>query len=138
MRCLTCELLESSCSASLSVKGVRRAGDAATGRIAENMGVDHGGLHILVAEEFLDGADVVAGHEEMGRETVAEGVRAHLLCNLCFPCGVSDGALNHRFVEVVAANDAGARIGPAAGGRKDVLPFPVAVGVGIFAGQGVR
>ena len=34
----------------------------------ENVGVDHGGLELGVAEELLDGSDVVAGEEEMGGE----------------------------------------------------------------------
>ena len=39
------------------------------------MGVDHGGFDVLVPEEFLDGADVVAVLEKLGGEGVAEGVR---------------------------------------------------------------
>jgi len=38
------------------------------------VGVDHGGAHILVAEQFLDGADVVAILEEVGGKRMAEGV----------------------------------------------------------------
>lgn len=34
----------------------------------ENMSIDHGGAHIFVAEEFLYGADVVAGLQEVGSE----------------------------------------------------------------------
>ena len=40
------------------------------------MGVDHGGFDVFVAEEFLDGSDVVAVLEEVGGEGMAEGVRA--------------------------------------------------------------
>lgn len=38
------------------------------------MGVDHGGFDVAVAEEFLDGADVVAVFDEVGGEGMAEGV----------------------------------------------------------------
>lgn len=31
----------------------------------QNMGVDHGRLHVVMAQEFLDSADVVAAFEEM-------------------------------------------------------------------------
>jgi hypothetical protein len=43
----------------------------AKGAAVEDVGVDLGGADVLVAEELLDGADVVAGLEEMGREAVA-------------------------------------------------------------------
>ncbi len=38
------------------------------------MGVNHGGFEVFVAEEFLDGADVVAVLEEVGGEGMAEYV----------------------------------------------------------------
>lgn len=38
------------------------------------MGVDHCRLHIAVAEEFLDGADVVAPFKKVGGEGMAEGM----------------------------------------------------------------
>ena len=40
----------------------RADGEAAA---LEDMGVDHGGTHVFVAEQFLDGANVVAGFEQM-------------------------------------------------------------------------
>ena len=40
----------------------------------QNVGVDHGGRDVPVAEEFLDGAYVVAVLEEVGGKGVAEGV----------------------------------------------------------------
>ena len=45
------------------MEGVRGAGDAAAAGVAEDVGVDHGRLDVLVAEELLDGADVVAGDQ---------------------------------------------------------------------------
>jgi hypothetical protein len=43
---------------------VERAADAA-GAVAEDMGVDHGRGDVAVAEELLDGSDVVAAFEKM-------------------------------------------------------------------------
>jgi len=40
------------------------------------MGVYHCGVEVFVAEEFLDGADVVAGGEEFGGEAMAKCVTA--------------------------------------------------------------
>lgn len=41
----------------------------------ENVGIDHGGFDVFVSEEFLNGTNVIAILEKMGREGVAEGVR---------------------------------------------------------------
>ena len=119
------------------VKIVRRAGDSTAGRVSQDVGVNHRGLDVFVSEQLLDRPDVMSGHEEVGREAVAECVRADLLGDVRFPCGTSDGSLNHRFVEVVPPDDTGARVGAAGAGREDVLPLPFAVGVGVLTGQSV-
>jgi hypothetical protein len=36
------------------------------------MSVDHGGLEILVTEQFLDGSDIIAGFRKMGGKTLPE------------------------------------------------------------------
>ena len=36
--------------------------------LVESVGVDHGGADVLVSQEFLDGADVAAGLQEVGGE----------------------------------------------------------------------
>ena len=43
----------------------------------KNMGVNHRSLHILMPQEFLHGADVVAVFEQVGGKAVAEGVRTN-------------------------------------------------------------
>ena len=40
----------------------------------ENMGIDHGGFDVLVAEQLLNGADIVAVLEQVGCKGVPEGV----------------------------------------------------------------
>ena len=47
--------------------------------LIEHMGVDHGGADIFVAEEFLDGANVIAVFQEVGGEGMTEGVTANVL-----------------------------------------------------------
>jgi len=93
------------------VEGVRRAGDAAAAGVAEDVGVDHCRLDVLVAEQLLDSADVAAGHQEVGREAVPEGVAADLLRNAGGAGGCVQGLADDRLVEVVAPLDAGARVG---------------------------
>ena len=48
------------------------------------MGVDHGGLHVAVAEKLLDCSDVVAALDEVGREGMAKGTTAHSFRNTGF------------------------------------------------------
>ena len=80
---------------------VERAPHAATATV-QDMGVDHGGADVLVSEELLDGADVVAVLEEMGGEGVAEGVAGDALGEGGVAVGLGDGALDDGLVEVVA------------------------------------
>jgi hypothetical protein len=55
-----------------------------------------------MAEELLDGADVVTAFEEVRGEGVTEGVAADTLGETCRSRGLPDCLLHHRFVEVVA------------------------------------
>lgn len=50
---------------------------------AHDRGIDHGGLHILVPEQFLNRADIVAGLQQVGGEAVAEGMTAGMLGEAC-------------------------------------------------------
>jgi len=43
------------------------------------MGIDLGGLDVAVAEELLDGPDIVAVLEQVGGEGVPEGMAAYSL-----------------------------------------------------------
>src|SRR5262245_23174994 len=54
------------------VEGAEDAGGAAV----EDVGVDPGGADVGMAEQLLDGADVVAALQQAGGEAVAEDVRA--------------------------------------------------------------
>jgi hypothetical protein len=46
----------------------------AVGAAVEDVGVDHGRADVVVAEQLLDGADVVAVLKEVGCKAVAKGV----------------------------------------------------------------
>ena len=101
------------------------------------MGVDHRRLDVLVAEELLDGADVVSGHEQVGGERVAEGVTAGFLGDAGFADRGIDCFSDDRLVQMVATNDAGSRILAVGAGGKDVLPTPVGGGVGVLSVKGL-
>ena len=111
---------------SVSVEGGQRALHA-EGAAAGEVGVDHRGAHVLVAEEGLDGADVVAGLEQVGREAVAEGVRRDALVDAGSAGGAAELALNQGLVEVMTARPARRAVDVGPGGRKEPLPGPGAL-----------
>jgi hypothetical protein len=67
------------------------------------MGVNHGGLHVFVAEKFLNGADVVAVLKQVGGEGVAEGVRGNVFVDFCGLGSSANGFLEEGGVGVVTA-----------------------------------
>jgi hypothetical protein len=65
------------------------------------VGVDHRGRDVAVAQQLLDGADVVTRLEQVGGERVAQGVTGHPFGELRSPGGLLDGALEDGRVQVV-------------------------------------
>lgn len=61
------------------------------------MGINHGGVHILVPQEFLDGPDIVPAFEQMGR-IMPEGVAGDSFRDPGANNGFPDGFLEYRFV----------------------------------------
>ena len=102
------------------------------------MGVDHGGLDVLVPQKLLDGADVVTVFEEVGGKTVAEGVRGDGLVDMSEASGFFDRLLQSRFVHVVALLAPANGIDGEIGCRKDILPGELASCVRVFAFQSIR
>ncbi len=59
----------------------------------ENVGVDHGGAHVPMSQEFLDRADVLPALQQMCGERVSQGVRAGRFCHLSAVNGRLEGLL---------------------------------------------
>jgi hypothetical protein len=116
---------------------VHRALDTPASSV-EDVGVDHGRLHALVAEELLDGADVVAVHQEVGGEGMAEGVAGRRLDEAGGPDGVVECLLDAPVVEVMPPALPRPRIARQGRRREDVLPSPLGGSVGILPCQRVR
>jgi len=98
----------------------------------KDVGVDHGGLYILVSEEFLDGSYNVAVLEKVGCEGVAEGVRGNTFVYFSEEGCLSNGFLEGSFVDVVAARDAGFGISEEGDCGEDALPNPLFMSGRIF------
>ena len=71
------------------------------GAAVQDMSVDHGGLDVAVAEEFLDGADIVAVFEQVGGKGMAERVAASALRESGFKHSLVDCFLEKGFVEMI-------------------------------------
>ena len=84
--------------------------------MGEEVSIDHGRLHVFVAEEFLHGANSVAVFEQVGSEAVAERVATDALVQLGQAGSVADGFLQGAFFQVVAPDSAAARVGGETGG----------------------
>ena len=102
------------------------------------MGVDHGGGDVLVAQEFLDGADVRAAAQKVGGKGMAQSMRGGGFLDAGFAGGLPDGALEERLAEVMAAHGLAARVDGEIGSGKGVLRDPFAGGAGVFAFQGAK
>jgi hypothetical protein len=110
---------------------VERAAHALAAAL-EDVGVDHRGAHILVAEELLDRADVVTALEQVRGEGVAQRVAGRVLGDAGALDGVLDGALDDRWVDVMAALAARAAVGPAPLLREYPLPAPLEGGARVL------
>lgn len=101
----------------------------------QDVGIHHRRPHVTMAEKLLNRADVRAGLEQMRRERVTKRVAGRALGDRTGSYGYGERALNHRFVQVMPAADAGRRFAVQPRSGEDVLPRPVPVGVGQFAAQ---
>lgn len=101
------------------------------------MGVDHGRLHALVTQEFLQGPDVVAGRQKVGREGVAQRMAGRGLGDPRCPHRRVESALDPSLVKVMTPPFARAGVLREGGSGKYILPSPFARGTGVFPIQSV-
>ena len=120
-------------SASLSIE---RATDGKAAAI-KDMGIDHRRFDVFVAEEFLDGANIVPGFQQVGRKAMAEGVRGDLFGEASgLGCG-AHGFLHAAFVQVMPAEFLTTRVLSDVRSGKNILPAPLPASIGVFARQGI-
>ena len=119
------------CAAGLQAQHVGRALHALAAAV-EDVGVDHGGADAPVAEELLNGPDVVAADQKVSRERMTESVARRRLRDSGGTNGSLDGSLDRSRTGVEAAELSGFAV-PGQGCRgKDVLLPPLCVHFGYF------
>jgi len=69
-----------------------------------NMRVDHCGLNIGVAEQFLDGSDIISVFQKMGCKAVPKSVNRDRLWNIGFLCGRFDLFLKGAGMNMMSSN----------------------------------
>ena len=122
---------------------IQRAPDSEAAAV-EDVGVDHGGFDIAVAEKVLNCAYVthrvaslIAVFEQVGGEGMAEGMAADVLGDAGEAGGGFDGSLESGGVGVVAAAGARSGVRGEVGGGEGILPGPFGSRGGVFAVEGV-
>ena len=119
------------CSSSRSRVVSEEISGAADGRGAalEGVCVDHRRADISVSEKLLDGPNVVAVFEEVGREGMAKRVARGPLRDASRGHGPFHRALEHGFVEVVTTKSVRSGMSIGAAGGKDPMPRPLSSGL---------
>jgi len=97
--------------------------------------VDHGGLDISVAQQFLDGADIIAIFQQVGSEAVPEGMGCDVFGQAGLAGSRPDCTPYAGRVEMVPPAGTCAGISGGLGSREKILPAPIARRGGILAGQ---
>ena len=115
-----------------TVGRTRDAGRAAV----EDMGVDHRGAHVIVAQELLNGPDIASIFEEVRGERVAERRQRSRPPSASRQAGHTSHALHHGLMQMVAAALTGGPVEVVPRSGEDPLPGPLAAGVRVLAGQG--
>lgn len=105
--------------------------------VLQDVRIDHGRSHVAVAEELLDGADVVAALQQVGGEGVAERMAGHPFVETGLARCILHRPLQDALMEVMASLQA-IGIFPARARRKDPLPAPRSRRGGNLALDGFR
>jgi hypothetical protein len=99
---------------------------------------NHGRANVLVTQEFLYGANIIATGQQVRGERMPECVAGDPFGESNLSDSLRDGLLDKRFMNVVSSLLSGFRVHPAMFLREYELPAPLAIGVLILPGQGMR
>ncbi len=121
-------------SASKSVGGTPHA----TTPAIEYVRVNHGRPNIRVTQQLLDRPNIVAIRQQMGGERMTQRMAPSPFLDLSRIHGLLHRPLHHGLMEMVSSLLTRLHVSPAVRLRKDELPNPLAIGVGILLGQCTR
>lgn len=105
--------------------------------LLSTVGVDHGGAHVIVTQQLLDGADVLTALKQVRREGVRECMTTNMLDHRRLADGLHHGPLKNGLMDVVPPLLPCSCVLPSVLLREYPLPAPVGGGVGVLAVQGV-
>lgn len=117
-------------------QGFQRAADSQPAAL-DDVGINHRGPNIFVAQQFLNSANVIARFKQMGGKTMSKGMTTDRFGKFSRPDRLFDGFLQAAFIHMVPAGLTGAGIAGELMSGKDVLSGPFASRIGIFSMQGV-
>src|SRR5271155_4695484 len=78
--------------------------------LPQHMGVNHGGPHIRMSQQFLDRADVLSCLEQVRCKAMPKGMTARRLQDPRLMSGGADGTLQNSLMLVMAHQLAGIRV----------------------------
>jgi hypothetical protein len=96
------------------------------------MGVNHRGLDACVAEQFLDGTNIIAGLKQVSGERVPKAMGGRTFGDASPASGLADFTRYGSFVKMVPPAPSRSRINGNRVRRKHPLPAPIRAGVGNF------
>src|SRR3712207_3922591 len=99
------------------------------------MCVHHGRFDIRMAEQFLDGADIVALLKQPRRKAMPEGMAAYRLRDPGEFGRRTHRLLQAAFIDMVPPSDVRAGVARPPFSGKDILPAPLAARAGVLPGQ---
>jgi hypothetical protein len=85
-----------------------------------------------MAEEFLHGADIVAMLQQLRRKTMAKGMTTDSFIYFRQTPSEFNGLLQTTFIKMMATDNTAAWIFRKTFRGKNVLPYPITVGMRIF------
>jgi hypothetical protein len=103
--------------------------------LLRDVGVDHGGGHIVVPEQVLNGADVGAALTQVGAEGMTNGMGTDVLRQTGAASRYLDRFVDDVRVNMVAPDEASRRVNGESQGRNNRRPAPCLGGMRVFPSQ---